>query len=93
MDLRVVCRWNRCSEPSQALRASSPGGRAKDSADIADAAGQGTVWGCVAGQGRFETTEKVEIVVSLYLITHSDSETNRKGIGQQKNCISDKTVV
>ncbi len=24
-----VCGWNRCSEPSQALRASSPGGRAK----------------------------------------------------------------
>ena len=24
-----ACGWNRCSEPSQALRASSPGGRAK----------------------------------------------------------------
>ena len=29
VDLRVDCRWNRCSDPSQALRASSPGGRAK----------------------------------------------------------------
>ena len=29
VDLRVVCGWNRCGEPSQALRASSPGGRAK----------------------------------------------------------------
>ena len=29
MGLWVVCGWNRCSEPSQALRASSPGGRAK----------------------------------------------------------------
>ena len=27
--LWIVCGWNRCSEPSQALRASSPGGRAK----------------------------------------------------------------
>ncbi|MBQ2445821.1 MAG: hypothetical protein II272_05200, partial [Oscillospiraceae bacterium] len=27
--LWVVCGWNRCGEPSQALRASSPGGRAK----------------------------------------------------------------
>ncbi|MBQ2446366.1 MAG: hypothetical protein II272_07975 [Oscillospiraceae bacterium] len=27
--LWVVCGWNRCSEPSQALCASSPGGRAK----------------------------------------------------------------
>ena len=32
--LWVVCGWNRCSEPSQALRASSPGGRAKDAAGI-----------------------------------------------------------
>ena len=29
MVLWVVCGRNRCSEPSQALRASSPGGRAK----------------------------------------------------------------
>ena len=29
MVLWVVFEWNRCSEPSQALRASSPGGRAK----------------------------------------------------------------
>ena len=27
--LWMVCGWNRCGEPSQALRASSPGGRAK----------------------------------------------------------------
>ena len=27
--LWIVCGWNRCSDPSQALRASSPGGRAK----------------------------------------------------------------
>ena len=27
--LWVVCGWNWCGEPSQALRASSPGGRAK----------------------------------------------------------------
>ena len=32
--LWVVRRWNRCSYPSQALRASSPGGRAKGSASI-----------------------------------------------------------
>ena len=32
--LWVDCRWNRCSEPSQALRASSPGGRAKGMASI-----------------------------------------------------------
>ena len=29
MGLWVVYWWNRCGEPSQALRASSPGGRAK----------------------------------------------------------------
>ena len=29
MGLWVVLWWNRCGEPSQALRASSPGGRAK----------------------------------------------------------------
>ena len=29
MVLQKVRGWNRCSEPSQALRASSPGGRAK----------------------------------------------------------------
>ena len=28
------CWWNWCGEPSQALRASSPGGRAKSLADI-----------------------------------------------------------
>ena len=27
--LWIACGWNRCGEPSQALRASSPGGRAK----------------------------------------------------------------
>ena len=32
--LWAVCGWNRCSEPSQALRASSPGGRAKSSVGI-----------------------------------------------------------
>ena len=32
--LWVVRRWNRCSYPSQALRASSPGGRAKGSEGI-----------------------------------------------------------
>ena len=32
--LWVDCRWNRCGEPSQALRASSPGGRAKGAVDI-----------------------------------------------------------
>ena len=32
--LWVVFEWNRCSEPSQALRASSPGGRAKGMAGI-----------------------------------------------------------
>ena len=29
VDLLRGCGWNRCGEPSQALRASSPGGRAK----------------------------------------------------------------
>ncbi|MBQ2445238.1 MAG: hypothetical protein II272_02230 [Oscillospiraceae bacterium] len=36
--LWVVFEWNRCSEPSQALRASSPGGRAKSQVGIADEA-------------------------------------------------------
>ena len=30
----MVCGWNWCGEPSQALRASSPGGRAKGLVDI-----------------------------------------------------------
>ena len=34
MGLWVVCWWNWCGEPSQALRASSPGGRAKGSVGI-----------------------------------------------------------
>ncbi|MBQ2444988.1 MAG: hypothetical protein II272_00970, partial [Oscillospiraceae bacterium] len=34
MVLWVVFWWNRCGEPSQALRASSPGGRAKGLAGI-----------------------------------------------------------
>ncbi|MBQ2446617.1 MAG: hypothetical protein II272_09285 [Oscillospiraceae bacterium] len=32
--LWVVCGWNWCGEPSQALRASSPGGRAKGAVGI-----------------------------------------------------------
>ena len=32
----VVCRWNQCGKPSQALCASSPRGRAKGLVDIVD---------------------------------------------------------
>ncbi len=52
MDLWVVCGWNRCGEPSQALRASSPGGRAKGAVGID------------GGSGKFRFVEQTEGMVA-----------------------------
>ena len=54
--LWVVCGWNWCGEPSQALRASSPGGRAKGGEESRGCGGGFGGGGCkktTVGTGRF----------------------------------------
>ena len=46
VDLLGVCGWDRCGEPSQALRASSPGGRAKGWVGVGRRRGMQGCGGC-----------------------------------------------
>ena len=64
MVLWVACRWNRCSEPSQALCASSPVGRAKSLVGIGRQRERQGCGGCRWTEGKIRFVEQTEGMVA-----------------------------